>query len=334
LVVTSLRQASVLAALLVVAGCSLPFGGSSSSSNNNSGGATASPSSGAGVAANKTLGSEFWFNGFHVTIGDIKYTPPVSPSPGVKKVDSELTIAARFENLGSTTATYNARMSIASNNQAYVSVGSSQVLPRVPGKSSGDGVISFATDAKFSLDDAVLTVGEATANRAIVPLGKTGTLKSLQPRKLTLTGAVNQAGEYTLNITGGTLSYDDPDRHHEEEPGQALLTITYSVTTTGTFTCCISPSKTTLKLPDGTSVAAQDIAPTTSIPVKGTTRQGDTATFLVKVPAEGAYDAVFASNHTAGQTADLAFTITPEGATGSGTGTTTGTSPGSTPSGH
>lgn len=332
MVATWLRRGSVLLAFLVLAGCSLPFGGSSSSGN--SGGATTSPSSGAGIAANKNLGSEFWFNGFHVTIGDIKYTPPVGPSPGVKRVDSELTIAATFENLGATTATYNARMSIASNSQAYTSVGGSQVLPRVPGKSSADGVISFNTDAKFSLDDAILTVGEATANRAIVPLGKTGTLTSLQPRKLTLSGAVNQANEYTLNVTGGTLSYDDPDRHHEEEPGQGLLTITYSVTTTGTFTCCITPAKTTLKIPDGTSVAAQDITPTTSIPVKGTTRQGDTAAFLVKVPAEGAYDAVFASNHTPGQTADLAFTITPEGASSGGTGGTTGNSPGSTPSSH
>lgn len=331
-----LRKGLVLVVLAVLAGCSLPFGGSSSSSNNS--GSSSSPSTGPGIAANKTLTSEIWFAGFHLTLGDVSYKPPVSPSPAATPVPSELTIAAKFENLGTDTTQFFARMSIGSNGQHYTDAGDSQKLPNVPGKATSNGVISFATDDKFNLDDAVLTVGDADTNQAVVPLGRSGTLKALEPRKLTLSGAVNQANEYTLNITGGILSYDDPATHREENAGMALVTLIYSVTGVGTSECCISRDLVSLKVPDGTAVAAEEIVPGAGLPPKGTTRQGDMVSFLVKTPPEGAYDAIFKSYLTTGQSADLAFTITPAGATGGGTGSTPGASPGgatgATPSSH
>lgn len=334
---TWMRKGIVLLVLAILAGCSLPFGGSSSS-NNNSSSASASPSTGPGIAASKTLSAEFWFEGFHVTLGDVAYKPPAAPTPGVSQVPSELTIAAKFENLGKDTRGYFARMSIASNGQAYTSSGNSQKLPDIPGKSTANGVISFDTDEKFNLDDAVLTIGEATGNQPVIPLGKTGTAKTLQPRPLQISGAVNQANEYTLNVTAGVLSYDDVVAHRELDTGTALITINYSTTGTGMHPCCISRDHVQLKVPDGTSVEAEVVETTVAIPSKGTTRQGDYVTFIIKLPAEGAYDAIFNSTNTTGQSADIQFTITASGTTGGGTGTTQGTSPGAsagaTPSVH
>jgi hypothetical protein len=60
--------------------------------------------------------------------------------------------------------------------------------------------------------------------------------------------------------------------------------------------------------------------------------------FLVKTPPEGAYDLIFKSVSTTGQSADLAFTITAAGTTGGGSGNNPGASPGAssaaTPSSH
>jgi hypothetical protein len=331
-----MRKGFVLAALALLAGCALPFGGGSSSSNN-SNSTSSAPSVGPGIAATRTENKEFWFSGYHVTLGDAKYALALTPTPGGTPKQAQLTVAAKFENLGPDTATFFATMSVVSNSQSYTTRGDDEKLPAIPGKSTTSGVIAFTVDDKFNLDDAVLTVGDASTNQAVVPLGSKGTLVSLQPRSLPLAGAITQAGEYSLNVTGGSLSFDNPDGHRTEDAGMALLVIKFSITGTGDHGCCIGTTEWSLKIPDGTAVPADTQVLDGGIPPKGTTKSGASVEFLVKLPAEGAYDAIVKSVNTTGQSGDLAFTVTAVGSGGSAPGTTQGSpgaTPGSTPSSH
>ena len=68
--------------MLAVVGLLAACGGTTASNNTQSGGSNATQSGGAGVAGTVTLNKEFWHSGFHVTLGDVQYTPAPKISPG------------------------------------------------------------------------------------------------------------------------------------------------------------------------------------------------------------------------------------------------------------
>ncbi|MEA2646241.1 MAG: hypothetical protein QOE92_1324 [Chloroflexota bacterium] len=331
-----LRKLMILATVGVLAGCTLPFGGSSSGSNNNNGGSSANASpKGPGIAADITLGKEFWYGGFHVTIGEVTYKPEVKITPGsdVVKDDAELLIQAKFENLSKDTRGLYAEMTVASNNQQYTHHNNDQKIPQVPGKSTSNGTIAWVADDKFNLDDAILTVGDANTNQAVVPLGSKGSLVSLAPRILSITGAITLPSDFTLNVTGGALTYDIPENADQLDTGVELLTLFYSITGTGTHGCCVGTDSFSLKVPDGTAVASTKVDPTSIIPGKGITKQDQRVEFQIKEPVEGSYDMVVQGSDE-GVNADLQFTITAGGSSSGGSTTTSPAPSGSGSSGH
>jgi hypothetical protein len=329
-----LRKGILLATLALLASCSLPFGGSSGGGSNNNGPSSTSTPGGPGIAADKTLNSEFWYAGFHITLGKVTYFPEVKITPGsdFNKEDAKLTIEAKFENLSPDTRTFFAETSVASNGQQYTRRSADAKIPNVPGKATSNGQFGFAADAKFNLDDAIMTVGEASTNQAVIPLGSKGSLVNLAPRNLSITGAITMPADFTLNFTGAALSYDVPEDADPLNTGIQLLKLNFSITGTGDHGCCLSRDDFSLKVPDGTAISASKLSNSGGIPPKGTTKQDLFVEFQLKAPVEGAYDMVVNGNAT-GATGDLPFTITP-GGSNSGTGSNTGPQPSTTASAH
>ena len=336
----------VLGLVFVIAGCSQPGAKSSAGPTPVTGGATAS--TGPAVAGTLTLNKEFWYGGFHVTLGRVQYAPAPRPTPGgfASQVPGKLMIEAKFENLGTDTSAYRADMSLAVGSNQYADVdGEDQKLPNVPGKQTGDGVIAFQVDNKFELAHAVLTVGNAKTNQATIPFGSDGQLVSLAPIKVVITGSLTLQGLYKLDITGGDLSYDKLSNHQEEDAGNQQLIVHFSRTAL-TDTCCISANQFSLKLPDGTAVAADNLEECCSIGTTGTTKPDQLVTFIFK-KADGNYDLIGKEKvHEVVEQANIPFTIT--NGTGGGASPGLGSSPGAgaspsassgsapnpTPSGH
>jgi hypothetical protein len=326
------RKFMLVLTLGLLAGCTLPFGGGSSGSSNNNNGSSTTVNVGPGVKADKTLGTEIWHNGFHVTLVDVTYKPPEKASPsGFKYNTSEVIINAKFENLGPDTTHFYSELAVASNGQSYTSRGDSEKLPNVPGKAATNGVIALVTDEKFNLDDAVLTIGNAAGNQAVAPLGSKGKLVDLKPRQLTVTGSITLPDEATLTFTGATLSYDNPASHREEDKDNQLLTLKFSVLGTGTSSCCLNRDTYSLKIPDGTAIAAD--SEDSAVPTKGTTKADQNVEFIIKSPVEGDYDLIV-KGKTEGVTGDLKFTITAAGSASGGGSTTTQPSATASGAGH
>jgi hypothetical protein len=321
--------------IALVAGCTLPGSKSSTGGGGTQGGAS-TEAGGAGVAGTASLNKEFWFGGFHVTLGQVQYTPAPKPTPGIFATQGKVLIQAKFENLGPDTFEFtNAQMSMAVGSNQYTDVdGQDQKLPNVPGKATSTGVIAFSVDNKFDLAKAVLTVGSAKTNQAVIPFGTSGKLVSLAPIKVPITGSLVLPGLYKLDVTGGDLSYDNPTNHQEEDAGSQLLVVHFSRTAL-VDTCCITAGQFSLKVPDGTAVAADRVEECCGIGTAGTTKSDQFLTLVIK-KADGSYDLIAKEKvRDVDEQADVMFTITNgtgSGSSGSGGGSGGGASP--TPSGH
>ena len=258
-------------------------------------------------------------------------TPAPKATPGIFVTTGKVLIQAKFENLGPDTFEFNnAQMSLAVGTNQYVDIDSQdQKLPNVPGKASSTGVIAFSVDNKFDLAKAVLTVGSAQHNQAVIPFGTGGHLVALAPIKVAISGSLVLQGLYKLDVTGGDLSYDNPLNHQEEDAGSQLLVVHFSRTAL-VDTCCISAGQFSLKLPDGTAAAADRVEECCGIGTAGTTKPDQFVTFVFK-KADGNYDLIAKEKvQDTQEQADAPFTINNSAAGGSsGSG---GASP--SPSGH
>ena len=195
-------------------------------------------------------------------------------------------------------------------------------------------MIAFIVDAKFDLAKAVLTIGTAKENQAVIPFGSSGKTVTLAPIKPTLTGTIVLTGMAKMDFTGADLSFDNVRNHREEDAGNQRLVAQFGVTGLGD-TCCITSSTFSVKLPDGTASAAEREDPCCGVPPNGTTKP-DNSVELVFKKADGSYDLI-AAEKVAGNpvTGDLMFTIT-NGSSSGGSSSGGGSSPGAnpTPSGH
>jgi hypothetical protein len=306
----------LLGLVAVIAGCTLPGTKSSSGGGTQGGGST--EAGGAGVAGTATLNKEFWYSGFHVTLGQVQYTPAPKATPGVFITQGKVVIQTKFENLGPDTSEYNGPMSLAVGNNQYTDIdGQDQKLPNVPGKQTGTGVIAILVDNKFDLARAVMTVGSAQHNQAVIPFGTGGHLVSLAPVKVAITGSLNLPGLYKLDVTGGDLSYDNPANHQEEDAGNQLLVVHFSRTAL-VDTCCITAGQFSMKLPDGTAAAADRVEECCGIGTAGTTKPDQFVTFVFK-KADGSYDMIAKEKvQDTEEKADLPFTITNSAGGGGG----------------
>ena len=298
-----------------------------------------------GGPSSASINKAFWSSGFKVTLGDAAVVKPPKPSPGYTIPRTKLLIKATFENLGPDNATpYNVDLVLQSGTNSYLAHDSEdEKIPEVPGLQRTMGTIAFYIDDKFSLNNAILLVGNASNNQAQVPLGSTGKYISLEPQKVAMSGTINVAGAFTLAVSGGDLAYDDTKNHQEEKSGEVHLTAHFATTGTQESTCCLSTDNLILKLPDGTALAATRNS-TYLLPGKGLTTADETAEWVFK-GASGAYDMIVKGKYAADGTdeqADLPFNITVGvSASSSGTPPAGGTFPSPTsggvqptPSGH
>jgi hypothetical protein len=101
---------------------------------------------------------DFWFAGFHVDLGAASFDPAVEL----------VTVDAMFENLGSEPAVFDGTPSLAAGG-AFYEASATQSLPTIPGESTGAGQLVFDVDDAFTFDGAVLTIGLAEHQQAVVP---------------------------------------------------------------------------------------------------------------------------------------------------------------------
>lgn len=252
-------------------------------------GTTATSTPTPGVATTE-VGHEFWFAGFHISLGTATFDPAGEPGPTV-------IIEAMFENQGSLQAIFDGTPSLSSGGSFYDS-SFAQELPNVPGLASGTGAFAFEVDGAFTFDDAVLTIGLAENNQAVIPLGGSGEAVTLEPGSLSVEGET-KAGVIRLELTGGELRADIPERHGQIERGSLALTLDFDVSNLGSYAGGFAftyGNNLALELPDGTTIAAED-GPIELLSL-GTTLPGQHVRFTVPDPPEGTYALVLIDDTT------------------------------------
>ncbi|TCO60905.1 hypothetical protein [Actinocrispum wychmicini] len=286
--------AGVLAgAGLVVAGCggATPSTGTPGNTAANTAGNTANSAvsdSNAAVGASsgaaeppgaRDIGKTVWLNGFKVTVRKVT----------VEKSTATFDLVA--ENLGPDPATFdgNGQMSLSSGGVNQYQVSKTDT-PQVPGNAAGAGTVSFAVDNKFRLEQAVLTLGRAADQQAVVPLGDTGTLIAHHPvavgvqAKLNVTDSLDNI---TTTVTAAEVRADVPEKHSEAPAKKVYLRLTYDLTTVGAWTTSYLGSNFSLTLPSGLSVVTA-VSPIDAVSGDNS-RTGVYAYFLVDDPAQGSY---------------------------------------------
>ncbi len=240
--------------------------------------ATATPTPEVATPTSVSVDGEFWFAGFHVSVGDATFDP----------AERTVSIEAMFENLGSIPAVFDGTPSLASGG-AFYEPSFDQDLPNVPGLATGAGAFVFDVDEVFTFDDAVLTIGLAENNQAVIPLGGTGEAVTLEPRSLQLEGET-RAGALGIALTGGELRADVPETHQQIERGSLALTLDFDVSNMGSYEGGFAfafGNNLALELPDGTTIAAGD-GPIELLRL-GTTLPDQRVRFTVPDPPEGRY---------------------------------------------
>jgi hypothetical protein len=304
------------AALFVAGGCSndepAPIEQSTENTTPNT---TEAPTAGDTTSIDQAI----WYAGFKVTLGDAELSPGAS--------GGDLVIEAEFENQGSDSAGFNdVAVALSSEGENY-EPGLDTDLPTVPGEAKGKGSFAFAVESSFSLDDAVLTIGNPDNNQAVVPLGDEGELVTNEPVPV-ITTASGTAGPFTLQLKGGEIRFDDPETHRPIEKGHTLVILDFDLTRAGgendiTF---IGDENLALTLPDGTSVAVRNdgISNPAELVAPGATLKDLTARFEGDIPYAGTYTLVLKYDGSEGPAqAEIPFTVTElQGGTTGTTGVT------------
>ena len=278
----SLTIGSLVASLLLLFSCGGGDGGASSTTTPPATGSESPSPTPEGAPVTIAVNQSFWFAGFRVTVGSATFDP--APDGGSPQV----TIDATYENQGTDPAIFDGTLSLAAGG-SFFEPGIGLEIPNVPGLSTGAGTIPFAVDESFSFDDAVLTIGLAENNQAVIPLGGTGEAVTLEPTTLLVTGTAS-GGEVTVEVQGGELRADVPEEHSEIAKGHLALTLDFAATYTGDFAggyAFAYSGNLALRLPDGTTVAP-DEGPIELLRA-GTTLPDVSVRFTVNDPPAGTY---------------------------------------------
>jgi hypothetical protein len=232
------------------------------------------------------LDEEVWFAGFAVGIGEVT-APPVG-EPGIVE------ITTTYENLSTETARFDATVLLSSAGADYQRLGT---YPEVAGGRTADGTFEFEVFDTFDIDDAVLTIGRAGNNQAIVPLGDAGELVTLEPVDLEVAGQVTVEGLDAM-VTGAEVRADIPDTHTQMEEGRLALLLTFDLTYTAsenyTGGYAFSANNLALMLPDGTTVTP--IVSPIELLDSGATLRDQLLVFEIDNPPAGAYELVLIQN--------------------------------------
>jgi hypothetical protein len=228
-----------------------------------------------------------------------------------------VTIDAVFNNLGKESAQFASRLLLSGGATQTEATFTGTELPDVPGAAKQNGVVAFEVPKEFKLGEAVLTVGAPGVNQAVVPFGASGTLVTLEPKKVAVqfSGSIvddhgGTPATITIKVTGGELRADIPDEHEETREGFLALSLDHSVTYEyrDIYTYSWFGDNLLLELPDGTSVGVDHV---TSVPniEPGATASDLTVRFLVKDPPAGQYKLILKSAQKPEPRKALPFTI-------------------------
>ncbi|HEX6873280.1 MAG TPA: hypothetical protein VF163_19465 [Micromonosporaceae bacterium] len=274
--------------------------------------ANTAAATGAAVGQTVTIGKSFWHAGWQVEL--------VKATTKSAKVGRGTVVAvdAVFHNLGTETSEFDSHLLLSGGGvDASLSPLDSDI-PVVPGAGKQNGVLGFQISADFTLNNAVLTIGNPANNQAVVPFGGTGTLVTQEPRTvpLELAGSItypiyNKPGTIAIKVTGGELRADIPAGHNEVKKGQLALTLRYAVTYTyaDIYSYYWNDNNLLLRLPDGTTIDADLVDGVPNLK-PGATASDLTARFLIKDPAAGNYALILKSNNGSTPTREIPFALT------------------------
>jgi hypothetical protein len=225
------------------------------------------------------------FSGFKVALGAA--TAEITEGRG-----GTVAIEAAFENTGSEDARFDGSLNLASAGENATEAFDIDI-PSVPGGLSGKGTLKFDVEDSFTFDDAVLTIGLAENQQAIVPLTATaGTAVTQEPVAVTASGE-GTADTLKLELLGGEYRADQPWNHGQMKKGTYVLTVTYDATFLSDFAggFAFTGENVALTLPDGTTVGAIQDGDSQSIELIGpeSTVKDLFSRFEIEDPAAGEY---------------------------------------------
>jgi phage baseplate assembly protein gpV len=236
------------------------------------------------VTTRHAVGVTAWYAGLVIHVDDAVLT--MSGGAG------SVTVDLRLENPGPDPVSLGAPVVLVSGEQV-VAPGRATNIPDVPGASVVSVSVTFDVGATFSVERAALEVGRAAEHRVVVPL-IAGPVEptTLEPAVIAATGSVT-AGSLTVTTTRVELRADLPDWGLELPPDTMALTVTYGARYRGTFTggFAFTGANISLKLPDGTMVAARTDGQSQSVAVllPGRASTGLISRFDVPAPGWGTY---------------------------------------------
>jgi hypothetical protein len=225
------------------------------------------------------------FAGFDVALGTA--TAVLTEDRG-----GTVAIEATFENTGSDAARFDGTLNLSSGGE-NATEGFEMDLPSVPGGQTGKGTLSFDVEDSFNFDDAVLTIGRAENQQAIVPLTPTaGETVTQEPVAVSASGD-GTAGDLKLELRGGEFRADQPWSHGQMEKGAFVLTLDYDASFESGFAggFAFTGENIALKLPDGTTVGVIQDGRSQSIELIGpnSTVKDLFSRFEIEDPAAGEY---------------------------------------------
>lgn len=183
-------------------------------------------------------------------------------------------------------------------------------LPTVPAGASGKGEIAFSVDESFALQDAVLRFGAETVNSSAVPFDGSP-VTTIAPATYD-PPAEGSTSVWSITPESVTTYAQDIWNGYDVETGEGYLLIGLSATLleTDTSGMNISSGDFSLRLPDGTSRAAEGGAyPGINEVISGGATIPDLqVTFPFMLEETGEYALVFAGQRDE-ETIEMAFTI-------------------------
>jgi hypothetical protein len=229
---------------------------------------------------------EIWFAGFKVALGAA--TSDITEGRG-----GTVAIDAMFENTGSEDGRFDGSLNLASAGE-HATEAMEMDIPSVPGGQTGKGSFVFNVEDSFTFDDAVLTIGLAENQQAIVPLTATaGTAVTKEPVAVAATGE-GTADTLKLELLGGEYRADQPWNHGQMKKGTYVLTVNYDATFLSDFAggFAFTGENVALKLPDGTTVGTIQDGDSQSIELIGpeSTAKDLYSRFEIEDPAAGEYN--------------------------------------------
>jgi hypothetical protein len=193
------------------------------------------------------LGATVWYEGLIIHVDTATATLDARGGP----VDLTL----RIENPNDDIGELNGPISLVLGN-TRVSPNENSAVPLVPPNGSMPVHLTYDLQSVSSVDAGVIEIGSAPDHVAKVPLmNGAGDLRQFEPQLLTLKGA-NAAADLKITLRSGVIRWDLPDWSQELDAGIAVMTLTYDVTYTGTFSggFAFTGDNVALRLPDGTIV--------------------------------------------------------------------------------